>query len=120
MPAGEATLRCPACDADFGPDAAWGPVTNARGEWTPRPVPRPPRELDLAYAFLGSVLRFFRAGIAWIVVVALLVHSPLPYGAGATPFLVLLCATAAAVCAWAAVPFVATSRRRFAARRGAA
>jgi len=103
LPEGEPSIACPACNADFGPNAAWGPVTNNKGRWTPRE-----REGDnrpsLVFAIFQCIARLFIGGLAWVAVLALLILSAVPYGGGSKDLFSLLQFTTVVVIVWAAIP----------------
>lgn len=103
---------------DFGLDAAWGPVTNNKGVWTPRAQLAGLDRSSLSYAFFLLIVRLGVGALAFVVLLGLLILSAIPYGGGGSTLIGLMWIVALVVPVWAAVPLVvslfqkgATARR---------
>jgi LSD1 subclass zinc finger protein len=108
LPDGSETVRCPACKADFGPDAAWGPVENNRGEWVPRPRADVDDRPSISYALFRVVGRLLIGAVVWLVVAALVLMSAVPYGGGNRGLIGLLKLVTYLIPLWAAFPLLTT------------
>ena len=103
VPDGESALACSGCDADFGPNAAWGPVQNDKGKWSPRKSEGDDRP-SIGYAIFQFIFRLFIGGLVWVVMLALAILSAVPYGGGSKGLFALLQVTTTVVLVWAVFP----------------
>jgi len=108
LPDGTATARCPECAADFGPIAAWGPVTNNKGKWTPRidPAAEERDKRSIAYGVAALIGRGVIVFFGWVAVLALAFLSAGPYGGGSRGLLQLTQIVPIAGAVWAALPLL--------------
>jgi len=128
LAAGAAASGCNSCHALFGEGSSWGPVTNDRGEWTPRPSSSSTDSPSVAYALFQLVGRLLLGGLGWLAIAALLLFSAVPYGGGNKELFGFLWLAAIVVPAWALIPLLralcqmrdrASSKRTLRARRAA-
>ena len=108
LPDGESTLECPSCDVDFGAEAVWGPVTNDRGEWTPRPKNDTDDRPSLGYAIFRMISRLLVGALVWLAIMTLSLLSAVPYGGGSQGLFQLWQIATWAIPVWAAVPVIET------------
>lgn len=105
LPDGESSTLCPRCWADFRPNAAWGPVQNDRGEWSPRTQDGDSRSSVLAAIFQG-ISRLLIGGLVCFALLTSALLSAIPYGGGGQGLFVLLQFATVGVVFWAAAPVI--------------
>lgn len=103
LPSGAATAECPLCRADFGENAAWGPVQNDQGSWSPR-LTSGDDYPSLAYALFQVLWRLILGAFAWLALGALVMVSAIPYGGGSKGLIILLQLATVCIPIWAAIP----------------
>lgn len=113
LPNGEQTSECPSCKADFGPSASWGPVTNNKGKWVPRPRMEQKDEPSISYALGLLFIRLILGALGLLVVTVVALLSAMPYGGGNRDLFVLGWTVLVVVPFWAAAPLVTTLFRLF-------
>ncbi len=106
LPGGELCLQCSHCGADFGPHAAWGPVQNALGQFTPRPQPLVSTPPSLSSALPRVILRLFIGIPIWVVIFLLALLSGLPYGGGSQGMFAFAAISPFFIALWVLVPFI--------------
>jgi uncharacterized membrane protein len=119
LPGDESTPACPACAADFGPHAAWGPVLNNEGVWSPRPQPPVEQYPSLSHAISLLILRLMLGASVFLGLVVLMFLSAVPYGGGGKGIIGLMKFVVVVVPLWAATPLIATVFRKVGAARRA-
>ena len=108
LPNGEGTLECPACQANFGPLAAWSPVKNNKGEW----VPRNQAEIDeqakrsIIHGVFVLIGRLIVVAIAIVVLFVLALLSSIPYGGGGGGFIAIAWLVLIAGSVWSVLPLL--------------
>jgi hypothetical protein len=97
---------CPKCNADFGPTAIWGPVSNPNGQWEARPEGVAALNATLGHALGRVFFRLIGGLIIWAVFGFIFLISAIPYGGGDRDRLALWFISTFVLAIWALWPLV--------------